>query len=214
MIILALRKALQGGRQGIWELEQKLQNLWKKKLVNQIIHAPETVQRWRNSQLKKLTPIIVASAEQAPTPLKRYVTGSNAIPLTRNQYLEQASHPAEPIDQSIRSIEASLEKNPNVITTVKATITKALQYSKSAKSLLRSKRCYKCKGTGHQAKNCSHRRPRKLFMNQDDDDAPSSTYQLLSTPVLCAPLPTPAYRNQPMPTEQSEERGRTPYRPT
>jgi len=34
IINLALKKALQGGRQGLWELDQRLQNLQKKKLVD------------------------------------------------------------------------------------------------------------------------------------------------------------------------------------
>ena len=129
MIKVAFEKALQGGRRGLDELDRKLQNLQKKKLVDQIIHTPETVQHWRNSRLKKLTPIIIAPTEQTPVPQKqqkRYTTGSNTIPLKRNQYLKQANCPAEPLDQSIGSNKASLEGTPNMITMVKATITKAL----------------------------------------------------------------------------------------
>ncbi len=74
--------------------------------------------------------------EQTTVPQKQYITGSNAIPLKWNRYLEKASHPAEPLDQDIGSNEASLAKAPNVTTTVKATIAKVLHYNKSAKSLL------------------------------------------------------------------------------
>ncbi len=81
-------------------------------------------------------PIIVTSTEQTPTPLMRYVTGSNAIPLKQNRYLEQASHPAELSDQDTRSDEASLATTPGIITMVKATIAEVLRYNKSAKSLL------------------------------------------------------------------------------
>jgi hypothetical protein len=118
-------------------------------LVNWIIRDLEAVQRWRNSRLKKHTPITIMLTEQVVPQPKRYVIGSNAIPLKRNRYLEKATHPAEPLDQSTRSNKASLEETPSVITTIKAAIAKAIQYSKSAKSLLRSKRCYRCQGTGH-----------------------------------------------------------------
>jgi hypothetical protein len=50
-------------------------------LINQIIRNPEAVQRWRNSRLKKLTPITITLIEQVTPQVKRYVTGSNAIPL-------------------------------------------------------------------------------------------------------------------------------------
>jgi hypothetical protein len=53
-------------------------------LVNQIIRNPEVVQRWRNSRLKKLTPITVTPTEQVTLRPRCYVTGSNAIPLKRN----------------------------------------------------------------------------------------------------------------------------------
>jgi hypothetical protein len=78
-------------------------------LVNQIIRNPEAVQHWRNSQLKELTPITITLTEQVVLRPKCYVTGSNAIPLKRNQYLEKATHPAEPLDQNTRSNKASLE---------------------------------------------------------------------------------------------------------
>ncbi len=140
--------------------------------------------------------------EQASVPQKqqkRYTTRSNAIPLKWNQYLKQASRPAEPLDQDIESNKASLERTPNMVSTVKTTIAKALRYSKSAKSLLWSKRCYKCKGTGHQAKDCSYGWPQELLVDQDDNTL-SSTYQ---------PLP-----HYPVPTILPEERGRTAYRLT
>jgi len=95
-------------------------------LVNQIIRNPETIQCWRNSRLRKHTPITIMPTEQVVPQPKRYVTGSNAIPLKRNRYLEKATHPAEPLDQSARSNKASLEGTPSVITTVKATIAKAI----------------------------------------------------------------------------------------
>ena len=105
-------------------------------LINQIIRNPEAVQHWRNSQLKKLTLVTIMLTKQVTPQLKRYVTGSNAIPLKRNQYLEKMIHPAELLDQGIRSNEASLEETPSTITTVKATIAKTIQYNKSAKTLL------------------------------------------------------------------------------
>jgi hypothetical protein len=46
-------------------------------LVNRIIRDPEAVQCWRNSRLKKLTPITIAPTEQATPRAKRYVTGSS-----------------------------------------------------------------------------------------------------------------------------------------
>jgi len=168
-------------------------------LVNQIIRDPEAVQRWRNSRLKKHTPITIVPTEQvAPRP-KRYVTGSNAISLKRNRYLEKATCPAEPLDQNTRANKASLEGTPSVITTVKATIAKAIRFNKSAKSLLRSKRCYKCQGMGHQAKDCPQKQPRELPTDQDDTARPS-TYRPL--PRLLIPKDIP-----------SEERGRSIYRP-
>jgi hypothetical protein len=105
-------------------------------LVKQIIRNPEAVQRWRNSRLKKHTPITIMPTEQVVPQSKHYVTGSNAIPLKRNRYLEKAIHPAEPLYQSTRSNKASLEETPSIITTVKATIAKAIRFNKSAKSLL------------------------------------------------------------------------------
>jgi hypothetical protein len=169
-------------------------------LVSQIIRNPEAVQRWRNSRLKKHTPITITPTEQVVSQPKRYVTGSNAIPLKRNRYLENMTCPAEPLDQSTRPNKASLEETPNVITTIRATITKAIQYNKSAKTLLRSKRCYKCQGTDHQAKNCPHKQPWELPTDQDDTTQ-SSTYQPL--PRLLIPKDM-----------LSEERGRSMYRPT
>jgi hypothetical protein len=63
-------------------LVKKVVNQAKKAvLVNQIIRNPEAVQRWRNSQLKKLTPITIMPTEQVTPRLRCYVTGSNAIPL-------------------------------------------------------------------------------------------------------------------------------------
>jgi hypothetical protein len=108
-------------------------------LVNRIIKDPGAVQRWRNSRLKRLTPITITLTEQVVPRPKRYVTGSNAIPLKRNQYLEKVAHPAELLDQSTRSNKASLEETPSAITTMKAVIAKAIRFNKSAKSLLRSK---------------------------------------------------------------------------
>jgi hypothetical protein len=137
-------------------------------LVNRIIKNPGAVQRWRNSQLKKLTPITITLTEQVVPRPKRYITGSNAIPLKRNWYLEKTTCPAEPLDQSTRSNKASLEETPSIITAMKAKIAKAIRFNKSAKSLLRSKRCYKCQGMGHQAKDCPHRQPRELPTDQDD----------------------------------------------
>ncbi len=201
MINVAFKKVLRAGQQGLEELDWRLQNLQKKKLVNQIIHTPKTVQCWRNSRLKKLTPIVVTPTEQTPVPQKQqkqYATRSNTIPLKQNQYLKQTHQPAEPLDWDTRTNEASLGKSPNVISTVKATITKALQYNKSAKSLLQAKRCYKCKGMGHQAKDCLYGQPRELLKDQDNI-TPSSTYQ---------PLP-----HHPAPTIPKEERERIVYRP-
>jgi hypothetical protein len=123
-------------------------------LVNQIIRNLEAVQCWRNSRLKKLTPITITPTEQVTPRAKCYVIGSNAIPLKPNQYCEKMTCPAEPLDQNTRSNKESLEETPNVITTVRAMIAKAIWYNKSAKTLLRSKRCYKCQGTDHQAKDC------------------------------------------------------------
>ena len=137
--------------------------------------------------------------EQVVPQPRRYVTGSNAIPLKRNRYLEKATCPAEPLDQSTRSSKASLEETPSIITTVKATIAKAIRFNKSAKLLLWSKRCYKCQGTGHQAKDCLHRQPRELPTDQDDTARPP-TYQPL--PRLLIPKDIP-----------SEECGRSIYRP-
>jgi hypothetical protein len=134
-------------------------------LINRIIKDPGAVQCWRNSQLKKVMPITITPTEQVTPQAKRYVTGSNAIPLKRNRYLEKMTRPAEPLDQSTRSNKASLEETPSIITTVKATIAKAIQFTKSAKSLLRSKQCYKRQGTGHQAKDCPHKQPRELPMD-------------------------------------------------
>jgi len=136
MINLAFKKALQGGQQGLRELELKLQNLRKKKSVDQIIHTPGIMQRWKNSQLKRFTPTTDTPIEQTPVPLKQYATRSNAILLKQNQYLEQTSRPAEPLDQDTRSNEVSLAKTSKVVATAKATIAKVLRYNKSAKSLL------------------------------------------------------------------------------
>jgi hypothetical protein len=95
-------------------------------LVDWIIKDPGAVQRWRNNQLKKLTPITVAPTEQVTPRAKCYVTGSNTIPLRQNQYLKKATCPAEPLDQSTRSNKASLEKTPSIITAVKAKIAKTI----------------------------------------------------------------------------------------
>ena len=105
-------------------------------LVDRIIKDPGAVQRWRNSRLKKLTPITITPTEQVIPRPRRYVTGPNAIPLERNRYLEKATHPAEPLDQSTRSNKASLEETPSIITVVKAKIAKAIRFNKLAKSLL------------------------------------------------------------------------------
>jgi len=137
--------------------------------------------------------------EQVTPQAKRYVTGSNAIPLKRNQYLEKATCPAEPLDQSTRSNKASLEETPSIITAVKAKIAKAIRFNKLAKSLLRSKRCYKCQGMDHQAKDCPHRQPRELPTDQDDT-AQSSTHR----PLLHLSIP----KDKP-----SKERGRSIYKP-
>jgi hypothetical protein len=138
--------------------------------------------------------------EQVVPQPRRYVTGSNAIPLKRNRYLEKATCPAEPLDQSTRSNKASLEETPSIITAVKAKIAKTIRFNKSAKSLLRSKRCYKCQGMDHQVKDCPHKQPRELPTDQDGVARPS-TYQ--SLPRLLIPKDT-----------LSEERGRSIYRPT
>jgi len=168
-------------------------------LINQIIRNPEVVQCWRNSWLKKLMPITITPTKQVTPQLKRYVTGSNAIPLKQNRYLEKIICPAEPLDQSTRSNEASLEKAPSITTAVKATIAKAIQYNKSAKSLLWSKRCYKCQGMDHQAKDCPCRWPQELPTDQDDV-TPSLTYQPLLHLLIPADL-------------LPEEHGRSIYRP-
>jgi hypothetical protein len=168
-------------------------------LVNRIIEDPGAVQCWRNSRLKKHTPIIIVLTEQVVPRPKHYVTGSNAIPLKRNRYLEKAAYPAEPLDQSTRSNKASLEETLSVITMVKATIAKAIRFNKSAKSLLQSKRCYKCQGMGHQAKDCPTRQPQELPTDQDDTAQPS-TYQ--PRPRLLIPKDT-----------LLEERGRSMYKP-
>ena len=137
--------------------------------------------------------------EQVTPWVKRYVTGSNAIPLKRNQYLERITHPGEPLDQGTGTNETSLEKTPSITTTIKATITKAIQYNKSAKTLLQSKRCYKCQGTDYQAKHCPRRQPQELPTDQDDA-IPLSTYQ----PLLHLLIPVDIL---------PEERGRSIYRP-
>ncbi len=85
-----------------------------------------------------------------------------------------------------------------MITMVKATITKALWYNKLAKSLLQSKWCYKCKGSNHQAKDCSYGWPQELLINQDDN-VPPSAYQTLPY--------------HPVPTILLEKQGRTVYSP-
>ncbi len=85
-----------------------------------------------NLALKKA----LQATEPTPISLQKYVTGSNTIPLKHNQYLEQNSHPAEPLNQNIGSNKALLERTLNAITMVKATTTKVLRYNRSAKSLL------------------------------------------------------------------------------